>query len=79
VLDLFEEQRDLVFGELKQAEDAVVDFGFGVGEFAGESFDLGALLGETGFPLVDGSRLGGRTSNLFTAAYVRLERGRSRD
>jgi hypothetical protein len=29
---------------LKRRQDAVVDFGFGVGEVAGESFDLGGAL-----------------------------------
>ncbi|MBA3481614.1 MAG: hypothetical protein H0T51_07350 [Pirellulales bacterium] len=41
VLDFFSEQRDFFGGEVEEAEDAVVDFGLGVGEFAGDALDFG--------------------------------------
>lgn len=57
MFDLALEEFDFVGGEVEEAVDAVVQFGFGVGQAAGEGFDLRFVLGQIRFPLVGGARV----------------------
>lgn len=50
------QELDFFGGEIEQAKDASVEFGFGFGEFAGLAFDSGSVFGEVGFPFVGGAR-----------------------
>ena len=68
------EELDFFGGELEQGVDAVVDFVFGGGEFAGEALDFLAVLGQVGIPFVSRlgrlERVGGQRDGRFDTAIL---------
>ena len=63
MFDFALEQLDFFGGEIEEAIDAGIEFGFGVGEGAGVVVEGGSVFGEVQFPLVGGAwvceRVGG--------------------
>ena len=55
--DLALEEFDFGLGQVEEGKDAVVQFGFGVREFAGLAVHFGEFLRQVGFPLVGGARV----------------------